>query len=101
VSAGYGSRYSVAFGRRIVLTYLTSARANHRAARDLGGSLEGEATCLRKLVGFCILLHKLSIVTGQNIIREKRLDIYHHCRPVLIFGSVILIGTIYATIITA
>ena len=29
------------------------------ATRNLGGSLEGEATCLRKLVGFVVVLHKL------------------------------------------
>ena len=31
------------------------AGANHRAVRNLGCSLEGEATCLRKLVGLVLL----------------------------------------------
>jgi hypothetical protein len=59
MSARCSNRYSVAFGQQIVLTqYLV--RANHRAIRNLRGSLAGEATCLRKLVGFSFYFHKLS-----------------------------------------
>jgi hypothetical protein len=57
VFAKCGNRYSTALGQWIVLTYLTLARANHGATRNLRGSLVGEATCLRKLVGFSVLFY--------------------------------------------
>ena len=72
MSARCSNRYSVAFGRRIVLTHL-SVGANHRAARNLGGSLEGEATCLRKLVGFRFCFRKLCV--DVEMCRDEGLNI--------------------------